>query len=243
VSLTESEILAVLDAAAASQDDYPMPWPGLRGSVGHFELHAMRLIAVRSRRGDDWGILFEVVQGDILEGPHEQVRWPATIQQYRYGSRVPSGGRYLEDARPIGMHRVVPEGQDTYVGVEVVGPRGKKRLTLTAALVRRLRPGKAAARVEDWPSVLAIRARLAEDPGTFWTEPRALAKKTLAIPDAVVVVETDAFAHTEGPPSASKTYRSLAKAIVSRNPSVFVPHRANVGFRAGPKTRPERLPS
>lgn len=234
MALDESAILAVLDSAAASEDDYPVPWPGVRAWVRHFEPHAMRLIAARARRGDDWGLLFEVVQGDVLEGPDDDIRWPATIQQYRYGSRVPSGGRYLEDARPIGMHRVIPPGlgKGHYAGIEVVGPKGTQPLTLTNALVRKLRPGKASTHIEDWASVLAIRARLAEDPGVFWTEPRALAKKMLAIPDAVVVVATDAFAHTEGPPSASKAYRSLAKALVLRDPSAFVGGRPNVGFRA-----------
>ena len=113
--LAATTILDLLDESAAAEDTSPMPWPKLRAGAGHFELHVMRVIAARSKRGDDWGVLIEVVQGDLLDGPGEEHRWPATIQQYRYGSRVPSGGLYLEDARPIGMHRVLPKGMSSSI--------------------------------------------------------------------------------------------------------------------------------
>ncbi len=251
--LTEAAILDVLDGAASSSNDHPLPWPARGASVGHFEPHAMRVIAARSKRGDGWGILFEVVQGDLLEGPDDEVRWPVTIQQYRYGSRVPAGGKYLVDARPIGMHLVLPRGFEgrafalpaSFDGVEVVGPKGTKAFSLTDALVKtlRLEPGRACSkRIEDWPSVVAVRARLARDPGAFWIDPRALVKKALTIDDPIVVVATDHFAHVSGPafgargrdarlPSASKTFRSLATAIVHRDPKRFDPGAPNVDWR------------
>jgi len=241
IPLSESIILEALDQAASSQIDFPLPWPGLRASVGHFELHAMRIVAARSKKGDDWGVLFEVVQGDLLEGPDDEFRWPATIQYYRYGSRVPIGGRYLEDGRKIGMYRVLPSGYryqpftkpKSFEGIEVVGPKGTKRLTLSDAFVDKhdLRPGKSCARIEDWPSVMAIRARLARDPDAFWIDPKALVKKELGLRDPVVIVATDRFEHTTKKPSASKTYRSLAEAIVKRDGKLFRPGRPNTSYR------------
>jgi hypothetical protein len=245
VALTEASILAVLDEAASSSDDDPMPWPPRGASVGHFEPHAMRLVAVRARKGDDWGVLVEVVQGDYVKAPGTAIRWPATIQQYRYGSRVPSGGRYLADSRPLGMRLVLPRGcrreafavPASFDGIEVVGPAGTKRLMLTDALVKKLRlePGRACSpRIEDWPSVIALRARLARDPASFWSDPRALAKKVLRVRDPIVVVATSDFEHVSGParlPSASKTFRSIATAIVHRDPERFVPGKPNVDWR------------
>ena len=46
-ALTRSAILDVLDAAATTTNDTPMPWPSLGAAVGHFEPHAMRVIAAR----------------------------------------------------------------------------------------------------------------------------------------------------------------------------------------------------
>jgi hypothetical protein len=237
----------VLDEAAASESDGPLPWPRLHASVGHFELHAMRVVAARSKKGDDWGVFFEVVQGDILG----EVRWPATIQQYRYGSKVPPGGNYLEDARPIGM-RCVTTG-DGWSGAKVTGPKGTKPVVLTEELVAELdlQPGDACSSIEHWPSVLAIRARLARDPAAFWIDPIALAKKLLQIADPVVLVASDAFEHVCGSgggdtgklgrlPSASPTFRSLARAIAERDPSAFVRGASNTTWRALVKKAPKR---
>jgi hypothetical protein len=177
-----------------------------------------------------------------------------TIQHYRYGSRVPSGGRYLADSRPIGMHLALPRGfarkafavPPSFDGVKVVGPKGTKPFALTDALVRKLRlePGRACSdRIEDWSSVVAVRARLALDRGAFWSDPTSLAKKLLRIAAPVVVVATDAFEHVSGTafggrgrdarlPSASKTMRTIAAAIVHLDAKRFAPGTANVDWRA-----------
>jgi hypothetical protein len=72
---------------------------------------------------------------------------------------------------------------------------------------------------------------------------QVLARKALRIPDATVVVATDAFEHVSGPvsgvspkdrrlPSATHTYRSLAEAIVHRDPDRFRPGKSNVDWRS-----------
>lgn len=102
----------------------------------------MRVIAARSRKGDDWGVIFEVVQGDLLEGPKDEIRWPGTIQQYRYGSRVP---RQVPRRRAPDRHASRPPDRlqrkaftvpASFDGIRIVGPKGTKPFELTDALVR-----------------------------------------------------------------------------------------------------------
>ena len=42
-------------------------WPRFDEPLGTFEYHAMRLVAVTERGGDDWGLAFECVYGDFLD--------------------------------------------------------------------------------------------------------------------------------------------------------------------------------
>ena len=211
-SLDAATILSVLDAAAKSRGGHRLPWPGFRSGAGHFEYHAMRMIAARARDGDDWGVMFEVVQGDA-----QGVRWPATIQQYLYGSRVAtSGGSYLEDVRKL----TVP------------------KLDVDPAVARKLdlRRGRAAS---SNPFVLRVRAALARDRGVFWNRPAQAIVGLELGPRAEILVATDAFAHVVGKqggkpailPSKSPTYRSLATAIATRDASLFVPGKSNTDWR------------
>jgi hypothetical protein len=135
-----------------------------------------------------------------------------------------------------------------FEGVVVKGPKGTKPITLSAALVEAmdLRPGKSDAKVEDWTSVLAIRARLVSNPDALWSDARTLARKVLDLPDAEVVVSTSAFEHVSGPasgekgkaariPGKSATYRSLAAALVHRDARRFVPGKPNNDWRTRPR--------
>ena len=226
-ALTERRILDVLDAAAASSSDSPMPWPGFEAGFDPAALHAMRLVAARSRRGDDWGLLIEVVQGDILDDG--DVRWPAVIQQYTYGSRVRSGGEYQVDARPLHVRVEHGESPKTWNGMRVIAP-DKKVLELTDALVRRQRlcPAK---RVE-FIDLVAIRAVVALRRASLWDDPRNALRKLRLPKDAEVIVDCDRFHHVPGAqdrnskrkgalPSESETYRSLAQALVARDKKWF----------------------
>jgi hypothetical protein len=226
--LEASTILRVLDAAAAADTDERVRWPTLRASAGHFEYHAMRVVAVRAAKGDDWGILIEVAQGDLLD---RKTRWPAVVQRYTYGSRVAPGGRYLTDSRPLA----------------VKASRGMLRepveISLDRALAERLdlRPGCSITQmVEDWPSVLAIRAALALARAAIFPDPATLLGP-LKITKPVIVAVSDAFAHVDGPalgvgplaalPSTSLAYRTMAEAIVHRDPSRFDPGVPNTDWR------------
>ncbi len=220
--LTAESVLAVLDAAAAAPIGARLPWPTIVASAGHFEYHAMRVVAVRSTRGDDWGILVEVVQGDIL-GAEDDVRWPATIQRYTYGSKVPSGGAYLVDARPI--------------------PAVVHAQALDEARVRALdlRPGRSiTGAIADWPSVLALRALVASDPDALFP-PAGTQLGALGLPRAEVLLDVRALEHVGGTahgagalarlPSSSPSWRSIAEVIATRDPERFEVGASNVDWR------------
>jgi hypothetical protein len=227
-ALTADAILRVLDAAASAQMSERMPWPGLRPTAGHFEFHAMRVITVRQDKGDHWGILLEVVQGDLLD---RKAEWPAIVQQYLYGSKVPvSGGRYLVDARPLKV--------------------SAKKFKADAATVKRLdlQPTfSVTGVVERWDDVLAIRHALLEAKATVFP-PAAKVIKALKVPKAKVVNESDAFEHVDGLvlgrgelaalPSTSVAWRTLAEALAARDPSRFEPGRVNTSWRHHVKPQP-----
>lgn len=219
-TLQASTILGVLDAAASADIGDRVPWPTLHASAGHFEYHAMRVIAVRGKKGDDWGILVELVQGDRCD---DEERWPAVVQRYVYGSGVPSGGVYLEDSRPIGVD--------------------PKKVKLDARKIRELdlRPGRSiTGAVDDWASVLAIRATLATKPGAFFPPARTVVG-VLGVPSAEVLLETRELEHVDGPrfgtgtfarpPSKSPSWRSIAEVIVTRDPKRLVRGRVNTDWR------------
>jgi hypothetical protein len=237
--LSAEAILRVLDAAASAEVGERVPWPMMRAAAGHFEYHAMRLTAVRAKRGDDWGILIEVVQGDTLD---REARWPAVVQRYAYGSHVPSGGRYQRDGKAVPV---------TVRGDRVTKP---VKLALDAGTVETLdlRPGRSiTGAVENWPDVLAIRAALAMRRDAFFSSAAAIAKH-LRVRRAKVVVTAEVFEHTDGPahgvaklarlPSKLKSYRTLAAAIAARDPELFDPGRANTDWRAHAKKK-QSLPA
>lgn len=218
--LTAEAILRVLDTAAAAPMTDRMPWPSMHPTAGHFEFHAMRVIAVRQEGGDHWGVLIEVVQGDLLE---EGAEWPALVQQYTYGSKVPVGGRYQLDSRPI--------------------PSKVKSVKVDAALEKSLdlRRGHAVTKaVEHWDDVVAIRATLARTPEVLFP-PAAKVIKALKVPKPKVLVVSTAFEHVDGVvigqgefarlPSSSVAWSSIADAIESREGARFQPGRVTTDWR------------
>ncbi|MBX7196017.1 MAG: hypothetical protein K1X94_28435 [Sandaracinaceae bacterium] len=230
-ALEASSILAVLDAAARTPISDRLPWPTLVARAGHFEVHAMRVIAARAKKGDDWGILVEVVQGDIL-GSEDDVRWPATIQRYTYGSKVASGGRYLEDVRrlPPSLRDAAPDA----ARCEALDLRPMRSIT---------------GMVSDWPSVLALRALVADAPETLFP-PAAGMLGALGLAGAEVLLDVRRFEHVDGTahgrgplkrlPSQSASWRSIADVIAARDPARFDPGAPNTDWRLHAQKTQER---
>jgi hypothetical protein len=222
-SLTSAPILAVLDAAAASEIHARMPWPALVAEAPHFEFHALRVVVARAKKGDDWGVLVEVVQGDEIDHD-EEVRWPATIQHYTYGTQVETGGAYLFDARPIPRTLVSEPVDDA-----------------TCARLD-LRPGQSITQgIADWNSVLTLRRTLATTPELLFP-PAAKVVRALGLRSPEVLLDVCALEHVDGTrygagdrqrlPSASPSWRSIAEVIVARDPSRFDPGTPNTDWRS-----------
>lgn len=222
-SLTSAPILAVLDAAAASEIHARMPWPALVAQAPHFEFHALRVVVARAKKGDDWGVLVEVVQGDEIDHD-EEVRWPATIQHYTYGTKVETGGAYLFDARPI-PRTLVPEPVDEE----------------TCARLD-LRPSQSITQgIADWKSVLTLRRTLVTTPELLFP-PAAKVVRALGLRSPEILLDVRALEHVDGTrygaddrkrlPSASPSWRSIAEVIVTRDPSRFDPGTPNTDWRS-----------
>ena len=60
MALGVPEILDALDRSAA------LDWPDFWG-ITMTEYHALRLIAVRSKTGDEWGIVFDSIRGSVID--------------------------------------------------------------------------------------------------------------------------------------------------------------------------------
>ncbi|MFO0734695.1 MAG: hypothetical protein U0270_02395 [Labilithrix sp.] len=140
-----------------------------------------------------------------------------------------------------------PDAPTDLSGVTLEGPAGVVRCDRDTIARLDLRPnmlcGGCDSGAADGRAILAIRAYLAEHPGAFWQDPLPL----FGAP-CDRVVTSEAFAHVVGrryededvppevraigvAPSESPTFRSLAEALVSGDPSRFVPGASNLDWR------------
>jgi hypothetical protein len=235
--LDEPCILVTLDAAMSNDE-----WPDLFSADADHAYHAMRLVAVRARTGDGWGIAFERIQGADVDS--------AATQPFLYGSNVVSGHREADDL-PFTIY-VEKEDDDNadvegFDGVEVEGPAGSLVLKESMLKDLDLRPGLATARrVSSDKLSLMLRAYLAKHPGVFWSDAHEAASwLQLGESDEFeVIAVSDAFEHCVGPdgpaaypelwkakPSESAMFQSLVRAIVKRDGSLFEPGESNLDFR------------
>lgn len=231
LTLDTASILAVLDAAAATPISDRLPWPTMIATAAHFEYHALRVVAARAKKGDDWGILVEVVQGDVL-ATEDEARWPATIQRYTYGSKTLSGGRYLEDVRPLSPS--LRERAPDPAVCEALDLRPLQSIT---------------GEVSDWPSVLALRALVAREPESLFP-PAERMLGALGLPRAEVLLDVRALEHVSGTahgrgalkrlPSGSPSWRSIAEVIVTRDPTRFDSGTPNTDWRLHAQRTPKR---
>lgn len=226
-SLEPAEILALLDAAEAQEDMHA--WPRFSYDFdSRCEYTALRLVAARERDGDRWGVALERVTGDDV---HE-----IDVQRYTYGSDVQPG--YVIGERehvPPAVDLGLRGGEDTAVGVTVRGAAGS--LAITAATLRELdlRPGRGTEPDGGvgGPAVVALRAFHAAFPGAIWP-PVDDAVRALGLDPARadVIASTEHFEHADGKsPSKSKAFKSLAKALVDRDPKAFDPGKPNTDWR------------
>ena len=247
---TPKLILAVLDAAA--KDASPQSWPkfatGIEDDSAGYEYFALRLVGVRAKAGDHWGVALERISGSF--SPWE----PTRIERFLHGSRIRDGGRASETPIAFVLDRVPDHANGETLGLDldgvtVSGPAGS--LALSNAMVAKLdlKPGLGSEDEGDAGFNVRLRAYLATFPDAFW-EPASVAATALGIPDGEILVDTRAFAHATGAtyrrgkksawqsvPSKSETYKSLAAAIAKRDAKLFVPAEPNVDFRLHATTK------
>ncbi len=237
VSLDE-QILAVLDAAAGSTN--AAKWPKfVTGDGATSEYFGLRLIAVRSKTKDDWGIVLERITGSFSG------KKPTRVERFLYGSKV-KPGQGKETKISFVLDRVPGKGQSIPLeinGALVKGPAGD--VMLSDALVKKhgIKAGYSCEPAGDDGYNLRLATYLAVHPSAYW-EPAKITD--LKVPDAEIIVDTTAFEHTEGAaatkkkatlPSKSATYKSLADALASRNAKKFAPGKSNLARQLHAKHR------
>jgi len=241
MTLTAESILDVLDRSAAAD------WQDFCGTAA-LEYHALRLIAVRSRAGDDWGVVLEAIRGSLI---NNTLSVAAGYWTKVYGSRVTIGLHLVIETRNLPLD--LPERRNRKSvrldGLEIGGPAGT--LVGDDGMIERfhLRPGRVCnfeGYAESPLDTLAIRAYMAAFPGSLW-RPAEIPAAFTGVEDGEILLVSDAFHHVLGPeilddtredlraltvsPSASESYRSLAVAIASRDGSRFAPGASNLDWR------------
>jgi hypothetical protein len=235
VKLTAEAILAQLDGCYTG--DTPtsfLSWPTFRMGLSREvdEYHALRMIAVRGK-GAEWGILFQRLAGIPLHA-HD----PVEVQVYSYGSACDLG---QDHGPPYRFALVEDPGSDGIEGVVVDGRRGRLVLDDAMVGVLDLRPGES---VEPHGghhrANLMLRAYNSHFSDAVWggEDPKWPAKQ-LRVDGGKVLLVADAFAHVglapDEPgavrPSESPTFRSLAEALATKDPSRFFPGESNLDWR------------
>ena len=218
--LEAGEILGLMDAAA-TQNAWPIWNHDFEETM---EYLALRLVAVRGD-GDRWGICLERLTGCSTDY--------FTIDRFAFGSEVTVGkvdGVTSPDIEITGP----AEYDGLAVGSTIRGPKGELTLTKEHIKSLNLKPGKGTEPDSGGEQLVLMRAYLAEFPHTIFLP----VERTLAVlklpekPRMLVVTETFKHAGQTGEiPSNSKTYKSLAAAIVSCDAEKFIAGTDNTDWR------------
>jgi hypothetical protein len=234
--LSDEVVVALLDRYAAGRVA-GRAWPVVTVDDPGWAFLGLRVVAVRSEDGDGWGLGFERLGGD-REGALASL-------VLGYGSDAMGGvchaasgplAFFVEEREPGARQ----PGRLSLAGLRAVGPAGPLDLDDGMLAALDLRPGEwtTSAAPADPQLVLALRAYLGRFPDALW-RPATELTEALGLEEQrpAILVDSKRFAHVEPwvdgtPPSGSVTFRSLARAIVQRDPSAFVPGIVNTDWRA-----------
>lgn len=242
--LTEASIVAVFDMAAEGEIGTPdHEWPMFHSKTSDANVyHAMRLVAVRSRTDNRWGVVIERIAGSTVES--------GAVEAYRYGSHV-EAGRVADAVLPLGL-TVTPVTDDAALPCRVEHATGSFELTDDDV-------GRLGLKQKGIPSlprasqafIYALRAVLAEHPRAF-RRPAETIAALVAVDDPEVILDTDDYTHVVGTtaevatrrdrfwaarPGDTRVFRSLARAIAERDPGLFRPGKPNLDWREHPLPR------
>ena len=244
--LAETSVLSIFDLSAEGEMDAPDPqWPMFHSDRTPATIyHAMRLIAVRERSGNDWGVLIERIGGSAPDN--------AVVEPYVYGSNVVPG-LAREACRPIEITMDRPADEEGFDGVTVEGAAGK--LVLSNKMMTHLglrQRGLGSLPPDQQAFVMTLRAYHGHHPNALFTEPAQVAALTKVDGPHDVVLVSESHAHVLGTafevvtrrdkfwqvrPSDTRVFRSLARAIVERDGSLFRPGKSNLDWREHPLPR------
>lgn len=234
--LESSLVLWMLDRACGDSES----WPYFYGLNHERAYHALRLVAARRKNSDEWFVLFECLEGSLLDGGRAR-----SLYIRRYIVKADGSAGLL---RGVGFPNLEIESEGP-LGVVFSGPLGS--VTLDAAKAESYLPQQATAQdVEDMKETLGVRAYLAECGLPFPSLPdlfEAIGKGD-EFAEYDVLVDSTAFEHVVGTagieydpvgidakwrllPSQSAVYRSLAEAIADRDAGKFQPGTSNLDWR------------
>ena len=218
--LEAAELLGLMDAAA-TRDAWPIWNHDFEETM---EYLALRLVAARGE-GDRWGVCLERLTGSSMDY--------FTIDRFAFGSEVTAGrvdGVNSPDVEVTGPAEY--DGQA--IGSTIRGPKGKLTLTKEHIKSLDLKPGKGTEPDSGGEQLVLMRAYLARFPHTIFPP----VEQTLAVlklpkkPRMLVVTERfKHIGHAGEIPSKSKTYKSLADAIVSCDSKKFIAGTDNTSWR------------
>jgi hypothetical protein len=221
--LEAHEILAVMDAAKDRQE-----WPLFKHEIEpepERQYIALRIVAARGE-GDEWGVCLDRLSG----GDWDHLR----VDRHVFGSAVTSSvtgaPAKIPDVNILGL----AANGGPAVGSSIRGPAGMLVLEKSDVKALDLRPGKGTEPGGGGDQLVLVRAYLAKYPGTIFP-PVEDALEALALPSAPrMLIAMESFAHagaSSDAPSKSKTYKSLAKALVACDEKAFEPGKSNTDWR------------
>lgn len=221
--LSAQHVLARVDRAASGPADDMARWPRFFHNIypGEAEYHGMRLLGVRSSVDDGWAIVIERITGYGNTG---------RVLRYVLGVK--------KELEPVPFHLEIDDET-------VKGPKGKVKVTDVDARAMLTEPPDYWGGREARSGVAPLRAYVDAHAGTMFTPAKELAASLGLKSPPIVIADTTAFAHVDGPevpaetdrrptqirPSESVAYRSLAEAIAKRDPELFDPGEPNTDWR------------
>lgn len=212
--LTSDAILAQLDRSCAHGES----WPVFSARHPDRACHALRLVVFREREGDGWTIVFESLEGSSAKS--------LCVRRYAHSATLFA---WLDATGRAELFVDVARSDAT--SLVLVGPAGEMRVA-------------PASDARDPSFTLLVRAYLDENPDAFWSDEAvlrdALELEGFSVEGYELFLTSTVFEHVVGTqpsdgaasdldtrrriqPSESAVYRSLARALVERDSSLFEP--------------------
>lgn len=233
VRIAAERIVASLDAGCIARD----PWPVFRAAHPDRAYHALRMLVFVEKQGESWFVLFECLEGSSAGA--------LGLKRYLQG---PVSQRLLNRQGEVELF--LDGDWDARGEATLVGPRGECRVTRSQLVALEVWRSTATCTKHMLYTVL-VRAYLEAWSNAFWPSFRELGRDLrrdgIEFDSYDLLLESREFEHVTGPaedetetegdaswrrlPSETRTFRSLARAIAERNPTLFHGGTSNLDWR------------